>query len=76
MSACHVCGSKEFHTESIDEVFTFSDRHVLVEGIPAEVCSRCGEIVISRNTTERVRTMLHDRAQPDRIESLDVFALA
>jgi HTH-type transcriptional regulator/antitoxin MqsA len=75
MFKCNICGSTTAKSEHVSEVFTIDDRRVLVEHIPAQVCERCGEPVFSRETTERVRRLVHD-AQPARTVPLDVFALA
>jgi YgiT-type zinc finger domain-containing protein len=72
---CHACGGGAAKSEFVSEVFTLEDRHVLVEHIPAQVCARCGEPVFSRETTERIRRLVHD-ARPQRTVPLDVFALA
>jgi YgiT-type zinc finger domain-containing protein len=72
---CHACGGDSAKTEFVSEIFTLEERHVLVEHIPAQVCERCGEPVFSRETTERIRRLVHD-AQPDRTVPLGVFALA
>jgi HTH-type transcriptional regulator / antitoxin MqsA len=66
MFRCHVCGSTEAHQILADEVFVIEGKHVLVEGIPARVCTRCGEATFDRPTTERVRHMVHGGAQPVR----------
>ena len=75
MFKCHVCGSTTARNEFVSEVFTIEDRRVLVEHIPAQVCERCGEAAFSRETTERIRRLVHD-ARPSKTVSLDVFALA
>lgn len=74
MFKCDVCGGTAARNEFVSEVFTIDSRRVLVEHIPAQVCERCGEAVFSRETTERVRRLVHD-ASPARTVSLDVFAL-
>lgn len=74
MFKCHVCSSEESHYESISEVFKIRGKFYLVENIPAIVCSRCGEEVFSRETTERIRVMLHQQSQPIRSVSLEVFS--
>ncbi|MFN5513954.1 MAG: YgiT-type zinc finger protein [Cyanobacteriota bacterium] len=74
MFKCHVCGSEEAHNESISEVFNIQGRFYLVENIPTVVCSKCGEEVLSRETTERVRAMLHGQDQPIRSIPLEVFS--
>ncbi|MBD2104531.1 YgiT-type zinc finger protein [Leptolyngbya sp. FACHB-261] len=73
MSQCDVCGSVEFHEELVSEVFQIDSKPVLVENIPAKVCARCGELVFSRETTERIRRMVHGEVAPERSMSIDVF---
>ena len=72
---CHVCGGEAARRELVSEVFTLEGRRVLVEQIPAEVCERCGEPTFSRETTERVRQLVHGAGQPVRTVPLEVFAL-
>jgi HTH-type transcriptional regulator / antitoxin MqsA len=73
---CHLCDVMAARQVLVDEVFVIDGKHVLVEGIPAHVCVRCGEATFSRETTERVRRMVHGEAQPVRIAAMDVFAYA
>ena len=60
----------------VSEVFTIDGRRVLVERIPAQICERCGEATFSRETTERIRRLVHGEGQPSKTVPLDVFALA
>lgn len=76
MFRCHVCGSTEAKANQVSEVFDISGRRVLVEGIPTQVCTRCGEATFSRETTERIRRMVHGEAKPVREERVDVFEYA
>jgi HTH-type transcriptional regulator / antitoxin MqsA len=64
MFECHICNSRKSHTENISEVFQIDGRFHLVENISATVCSKCGEAIFSRATTERIRSMLHSNYQP------------
>ena len=73
---CHVCGSESTTEESINEVFEVDGRRVLVEHIPAQVCSRCSEILISRETTERVRVLIRGAGRSVKTVPLEVFDLA
>jgi HTH-type transcriptional regulator / antitoxin MqsA len=75
MFNCHVCGGTAARNEFVSEVFTIDGRRVLVEHIPAQVCERCGEPAFSRETTERIRRLVHE-TRPAKTVSLDVFALA
>ncbi|PSB04629.1 YgiT-type zinc finger domain-containing protein [filamentous cyanobacterium CCP2] len=74
MFKCHVCGSGESHQALVNEIFQINESFYLVEQIPATVCDRCGEETFSRETTERIRVMLHSEAEPVKSISVDVFA--
>ncbi len=60
----------------VNEVFQIDGSPILVEGIPARVCARCGETIFDRATTEAVRRMLHGEARPVKQIVMDVFAFA
>jgi HTH-type transcriptional regulator / antitoxin MqsA len=74
MFRCHICSSEAAHTELVSEIFEIDGKFYLVEQIPATVCSRCGEEIFSRETTERIRVMLHGEAKPTKSISVDVFS--
>ena len=76
MFNCHVCGHNAAKSESVSEVFNLEERRVLVENIPARVCEHCGEAAFSRETTERIRQMVHGAARPVKTVPMDVFAMA
>jgi|GEM_PF-1005649 len=50
--------------EFVSEVLDVDGRHVLVEHIPAQVCTRCGEAAFSRETTERIRLLVRGAHRP------------
>ncbi|BAZ17124.1 hypothetical protein NIES4071_90020 [Calothrix sp. NIES-4071] len=75
MFECQMCKINEASEELVNEVFQINGKTVLVENIPAKVCSRCGEAVFSLETTEKIRQMLHGAAKPVKSISVDVFAL-
>ena len=76
MFKCHGCGSTESRTELVSEVFQIDGKPVQVENIPAQVCARCGEEVFNKETTERVRLIVHSRKKPIKSVKMDVFAYA
>ena len=76
MFNCHVCGNTTAKAQFVNEIFTVDGRRVLVEHIPAQVCERCGEPTFSRETTEKIRRLVHGAGQPVKTVPLDVFALA
>lgn len=76
MFQCDVCGSVKSRQQLVSEIFEVDGRRVLVENIPAQVCTHCGEPTFSRETVETVRRMLHGEAEPVGIIELEVFAYA
>ncbi|MEI7848748.1 MAG: YgiT-type zinc finger protein [Chloroflexota bacterium] len=74
MFRCHVCGSDRAREELVNDVFQIDGKPVLVENIPAQVCERCGEEIFSKETTEKVRLLLHSKAKPVKSVKMDVFA--
>ena len=76
MRKCDVCGNESFHARQVDESFHIDGQLVMVEGIPAHVCGRCGDATFDRQTTEAVRGMLHGDSRPTRHMNVDVFAFA
>ena len=76
MFSCHVCGHDAAKAERVSEVFNLGGRRVLGEGIPALICTHCGEATFSRETTERIRLMLHGTGKPVKTVPMDVFAMA
>ncbi len=73
MFTCSVCQSHESKVERVKEVFEIDRKYVLVDHIPATVCMRCGEETFSRETTEKIRLMVHGQAKPTKSIALDVF---
>lgn len=76
MFRCHVCGKSESRQEFVSEVFDIDGKAVRVENVPATVCAQCGEPVFSRETTEKVRRMVHGEGKPVKSVQMDVFAFS
>ena len=76
MSTCAVCHAEENREALVDEVFRVDGQYVLVGGIPAVVCGRCGEQTFSRETAEKVRRMVHGKAKATTSIPLPVFRFA
>lgn len=73
---CPICGADEFRMELLSDCFEVEGQNVIVENIPVRVCLRCGDMVFSAETTERVRELLHGGGAPIRTETLSVFDYA
>lgn len=73
MFLCPVCHAQESREELVEEIFQIEGKYVLVDHIPATVCVRCGEETFSRETTEKVRLLVHGQAKPTKSMALEVF---
>ena len=60
----------------MDEVFCVEGQYVLVGSIPAEVCERCREQSFSRETAERVRILVQDEAEVEKLVPMRVYDFA
>ena len=64
MNLCHVCGSERYRYELVDEAFVVDGAITFVKQIPARVCENCGDVIFSRETTEKVRRIIHGESKP------------
>lgn len=73
MGNCTVCGSDEKQSKLVEEVFRIDGQYVLVDHIPATVCTRCGDETFSRETADRIHLLVRGMAKPTRSIAVDVF---
>jgi len=75
---CPICGSKMVD-KSVDVVDTINRKLVIIRGISAEVCVRCGERLYSQGELkkmEKLREKIQDNSvQPVTVEEVAVFAV-
>ena len=76
MFVCAVCKGEESRVEVVEEVFKVCGRYVLVGGVPSTVCQRCGERSFSRETTEKVRQLVHGEAKAAKSVPMQVYDFA
>lgn len=76
MFTCAVCHGKENRRELVEEVFKVEGRYVLVGGVPSTVCERCGERSFSRETTEKVRKLVHGETKTAKSIAMQVYEFA
>lgn len=73
MTTCIVCGAEDYTERLVDEVFNVGGRYVLVGSVPAMVCGRCGEKTFSRESTEKVRRLVHEGPRAPETVPLEVY---
>ncbi len=76
MPVCPVCHADRSREELVEEVLRIDGQYVLVVGILAVVCARCGDQAFSRETAEKVRAMVHGEAKAIRSVPMHVFDFA
>ena len=62
--------------ELVNEIFLIDGKFILVENIPARLCTHCGEATFSRETTEKIRRMVYGESAPVKSIQVDVFAFS
>ncbi|WP_069789520.1 YgiT-type zinc finger protein [Cyanobacterium sp. IPPAS B-1200] len=76
MDQCHVCNANSWENKLINQTFDLDGKLVVVENIPAQICSCCGEIIFSAETAENIRLMLNNNPSPQHSIMVDVFAFS
>ena len=76
MFTCAVCHANESRDELVTELFQSDGQYVLVARIPAAVCARCGKESFSRDTTEKIRLLVHGQAESTKSITMPVFEFA
>lgn len=73
---CHVCGER-MEERRIKQGFWIKDKLILVEDIPAGVCTQCGEKVVNADVGQRIATLMGDakRLQKARTMRIPVIRL-
>ena len=71
MGGCTICGSDESQDKLVDEIFLIDGKYVLVDGIPAKVCPRCGDETFSREIAQRIRLLVRGEATPTKSITVD-----
>jgi len=69
---CVFCGGT---TENKNTTFIYEDpnNYILVENVPAEICSRCGEKTYSLDVTDELLNVAKHKFQPNRTINIPVY---
>ena len=75
---CPICGG-EMVDKNVDVLDTVSGKFVIVRGVSAEVCVRCGERLYSKDDMERLEKLREkireNSVDPITVEEVSVFAV-
>lgn len=72
---CDMCGSP-MTEQAVTYTLQLDDKLVVVEHVPARVCSQCGERLYSPETVERLQKTVWEKKTPSRVVETQVFDYA
>jgi YgiT-type zinc finger domain-containing protein len=62
--------------QAVTYTLQLGDKLVVVEHVPARVCSQCGERLYSPETVERLQKTVWEKKTPSRVMETQVFDFA
>ncbi|MFQ5861603.1 MAG: YgiT-type zinc finger protein [Candidatus Brocadiales bacterium] len=72
---CTFCGGK-VEKKSVTFSYEEADKFLLVENVPAEVCTKCGEKTYSPEVTDELLRFAKAEAKPTKTLTVPVFDFA
>lgn len=72
---CVFCGGK-VEARMVTFSYEEDDKYLLVENVPAEVCTKCGEKIYSPEVTDELLRFAHDEFKPVKTVKVPVFDFA
>jgi YgiT-type zinc finger domain-containing protein len=78
VGVCPICGGK-MASKNVDVADTINGQLIIIRGVSAEVCARCGERLYSKSDMkkmERLRAKIQeDLVKPATVEEVSVFTV-
>ena len=72
------CSINDCPGEYEDKKIVHTVRHrghvVVIDGVPAEVCSVCGDVLLKPDTVRRIEAILREAGKPDRTAPVYEYA--
>jgi YgiT-type zinc finger domain-containing protein len=75
MGKCIFCGGAVLK-DTVTFIYDEDNEYFLVEHVPAEVCSKCGERTYSPDVTDRILDFAKHKSKPVKTIEIPVFDLA
>ena len=72
---CIFCGGK-IERKKVTFSYEEDDKYLLVENVPAEMCTKCGEKTYSPEVTDELLKFARNESQPAKIINVPVFDFA
>ncbi|MDO8635245.1 MAG: type II toxin-antitoxin system MqsA family antitoxin [Dehalococcoidia bacterium] len=75
MNKCPFCGG-QLDKKTITYPQVYEGKIYILENVPAEVCTQCGEVLISPEVLEKIQELVWSREKPGRKAEVPVYDLA
>ena len=72
---CDLCGSP-MQEQMVTYTLQLDEKLVVVEHVPARVCTQCGERLYSPETVDRLQKTVWEKKTPSRVVETQVFDFA
>ena len=66
--------SGEYENKKIIHTVRHQGHVVVIDGVPAEVCSVCGDVLLKPDTVQRIEAILREAGKPDRTAPVYEYA--
>jgi YgiT-type zinc finger domain-containing protein len=76
MNTCPRCKSNALKPQLIRYTQEYEGNFLIIDKVPAQICSQCGEIILSEKTADAIQRKIWSDAQPKRIEKVPVYEIA
>lgn len=63
-----------YEQRSVVHTVRRTDQIIVIDGVPAEVCDVCGDVLLTPPTVRRIEEILRDDAEPMRTAPIYEFA--
>ena len=64
----------EYEERRIVHTVRHQGRVVVIDGVPADVCSVCGDVLLKPETVRRIEAILREAGEPDRTAPVYEYA--
>jgi len=75
MKRCPLCGG-ELEERAVTHPQEYKGGIIILENMPAEVCSQCGEVLIRPDVLEKMQKVVWSETAPRRTARVPVYDLA
>ena len=66
MAACFNACPGQYEDRKVVHTVRHNGHVVVIDGVPAEVCSICGDVLLKPDTVRRIEAILREARKPDR----------